>query len=107
MRANILYFHCSKSSLTMQNYAKGHHIFEKFYRLLIFLTRIVGAGGGGVQTGSTRHVDHFWPIVPAPRDCEDGEFGGITIGRGDFFHHKSHLPEPGREPGPPRWEARD
>jgi hypothetical protein len=30
--------------------------------LIFFLIRIVG---GGVQTGSTRHVGHFWPIVPA------------------------------------------
>jgi hypothetical protein len=43
-----------------------------------------------------------WPIVSAPGDCEDGEFGGIKIGRGHrsaqrkpaqchFVHHKSHL----------------
>jgi hypothetical protein len=31
--------------------------------------------GDGAQTGSTRHVGHFWPIVPAPCDCEDGVFG--------------------------------
>jgi hypothetical protein len=24
-----------------------------------------GGSGGGVQTVSTRHVGHFWPIVPA------------------------------------------
>jgi hypothetical protein len=45
--------------------------------------------GGGVQTGSTRHVGHFWPIVPAPGDCEDVELGGIKIGRGN----------PGSQPG--------
>jgi hypothetical protein len=45
-----------------------------------FLIRIIG---GGVHTGSTRHVGHFWPIVPAPDDCEDGEFGGMKIGRGN------------------------
>jgi hypothetical protein len=37
-------------------------------------------GGGGDQSGSTRHVGHFWPIVPAPGD---GEFCGIKIGRGN------------------------
>jgi hypothetical protein len=31
--------------------------------------------GGGVHTWSSRHVGHFWPIVPAPGDCENGEFG--------------------------------
>jgi hypothetical protein len=39
--------------------------------------------GGGVQTGSSRHVGHFWPIVPAPCDCEDEEFDGMKIGRGN------------------------
>jgi hypothetical protein len=49
--------------------------------ILFFLIRIVG-GGGGVQTGSIRRVSHYCPIVPAPGDCVDGEFGGIKIGRG-------------------------
>jgi hypothetical protein len=40
--------------------------------------------GGGVYTGSTRHCGHYWPIVPAPGDCEDREFGGINgFGRGN------------------------
>jgi hypothetical protein len=47
---------------------------QSFSTLDFFLIRIVG---GGVQTGSTRHVGHFWPIVPALGDCEDGEFGAI------------------------------
>jgi hypothetical protein len=37
----------------------------------------------GVHTGSTRHVGHFWPTVPAPGDCEDGELGGMKIGSGN------------------------
>jgi hypothetical protein len=56
------------------------------------------------------------PIVPAPRDYDGGEIGG-RIGRGTkvfgenlpecrFVHHKPHM-LPGREPGPPRWEASD
>jgi hypothetical protein len=60
----------------------------------------------------------YWPILPAPGDCEDGEFGGMKIGRGNrstrrkpaqghFVDHKSHLTRPGLEPGPPRWEASD
>jgi hypothetical protein len=71
---------------------------------------------GGVQSGPTRYVCHFWPIVPAPGDCEDGEFGGMKTGRRNrstwrqsaqcyFVHHKSHLTKHGRETGPPRWEA--
>jgi hypothetical protein len=35
----------------------------------ILLIRIAG-GGGGAQTGSTRHVGHSWPTVSAPGDCE-------------------------------------
>jgi hypothetical protein len=49
-------------------------------RRVFILIRIVE---GGVQAGSTRHVGHFWPIVPVPGDCEDGEFGGMKIGRGN------------------------
>jgi hypothetical protein len=58
-----------------------------------------------------------WPIVPAPGGYDDGEFGGMKIGRGNrigeilperhFVHHKSLLTRPGFEPGPPRWEASD
>jgi hypothetical protein len=68
---------------------------------------------GPLSTSATE-----WPIVPAPGDYDDGEFGGKKIGRkteviGDnlpqrhFVHHKSHLTRPGLEPGPPRWEASD
>jgi hypothetical protein len=59
-----------------------------------------------------------WPIVPAPGDYDDGEIGGMKIGRGNrstrrkpapahFVHHRCHLTRPGIEPGPPRWEASD
>jgi hypothetical protein len=37
--------------------------------------------GGGVE--SNRHVGHFCLIVPVKGDCEDGEFGGMKIGRGN------------------------
>jgi hypothetical protein len=48
--------------------------------------------------------------VSAPGDCEDGEVGGIKIGRGSrsirrkpaptpFVHDKSHLPDPGAKSG--------
>jgi hypothetical protein len=46
------------------------------------------------KTGSTRYVAHFWPIVPAPCDCEDGEFGGIKIGRGSRIIRRKHDPPP-------------
>jgi hypothetical protein len=34
--------------------------------------------GDGVHTGSTRHCGHYWPIVPAPGDCEDREINGMN-----------------------------
>jgi hypothetical protein len=48
--------------------------------------------GGGVKTGSIRHVGHFWPIIPAPGDGEDGEFGGIKIGRGNRSTRRKPAP---------------
>jgi hypothetical protein len=48
-----------------------------------------------------------WPIVPAPGDYDDGEFGGENLPQRHFVHNKSHLTRPGLEPGPPRWEASD
>jgi hypothetical protein len=55
--------------------------------------------GGGVQLGSLGTAATDWPIVPAPGDYDDGEFGGMKIGRGNrstrgnapqrhFVHHK-------------------
>jgi hypothetical protein len=70
--------------------------------------------GGGVQLGLLSIAATNRPIVPASGDY-DGEIGGM-IGKGNrnsrrkpapvFVHHKPYM-LPGREPGPPRWEARD
>jgi hypothetical protein len=46
----------------------------------------------GVQTVSTRHVGHFWPVVPAPGDCENGEVGGMKIGRGNRSTRRKPVP---------------
>jgi hypothetical protein len=73
----------------------GGPLLVRFVRTWInkisFLFRIVGAG---VQTGSTRHVGHFWPLVLAPGDFEDEEFGRIKIGRGNRSTWRKPAPAP-------------
>jgi hypothetical protein len=73
--------------------------------------------GARVQFGPLGTAATDWPIVPAPGDYDDGEFGGMKFGRGNrsirkyllqchfVHHHKSHYTRPGFEPGPPLWEA--
>jgi hypothetical protein len=39
--------------------------------------------GGGVQMGPLGTPATEWPIVPALGDYDDGEFGGMKIGRGN------------------------
>jgi hypothetical protein len=37
--------------------------------------------GGGVHIGCPRGTAAmYWPIVPVPGDCEDGEVGGMKCG---------------------------
>jgi hypothetical protein len=59
------------------------------------------------------------PLLTAPGDCDDGEVGGMNgCGRGNRSIRRKSAPtplcppqiplaRPGREPGPPRWEASD
>jgi hypothetical protein len=58
-----------------------------------------------------------WSIVPAPGDCDDGEVGGMKIGKvngstrrklasAPLCPPQTPLARPGLETGPPRWEAR-
>jgi hypothetical protein len=55
------------------------------------------------------------PIVLDPGDYSDGEIDGMigetevlgeNLPQCNFVHQKPHM-LPGREPGPPRWEASD
>jgi hypothetical protein len=55
-----------------------------------FLICIVG---GGVQTGSTRHVGHLLAYCTSPGDREDGEFGGMN-GRGNRSTRRKSAPTP-------------
>jgi hypothetical protein len=80
-----------------------------------FLIRLVR---DGVQLGPLGTSATNWPIVPAPGDYEDGEFGGMMIGRGNRRTRRKPAPVPrcppqiphdltGCEPGPPLWETSD
>jgi hypothetical protein len=50
--------------------------------------------GGGVQLGPLGTAATDWPIVPAPGDYDDGEFGGIKIGRGNRSTRRKPTPAP-------------
>jgi hypothetical protein len=50
-------------------------------------------GGGGVQQGPVGTSAFYWPIVSAPGDYDDREFGEMKIGRGNKVGNKSHLPD--------------
>jgi hypothetical protein len=74
-----------------------------FYDMLFYSQ---SGGEDGVHTGSTRHVGHFWPIVHVPGDCEDGEFGGMKIGRGNRSTRRKPVPEPLSSPQIPLDQTR-
>jgi hypothetical protein len=74
--------------------------------------------GGGVQLGPLGTTATNRPIVPAPGGYDDGKICGMMIGRGNRSTLRKPSPVPlyppqtphalpGREPGPPRWEAGD
>jgi hypothetical protein len=56
-----------------------------------FLVRIVG---GGVQLGPFGTAATNRPIVPAPGDYDDGEIGGMMIGRGNQSTRRKPAPVP-------------
>jgi hypothetical protein len=70
-------------------------LFKENYYLRSFLNFVLNRiVRGAVQAGSTRHIDHFWPIVLAPGDCEDGEFGWMKLGRGNRSIRRKPAPSP-------------
>jgi hypothetical protein len=52
-----------------------------YYRTNFFFNLCKGVGGAA-QLGPLSTSDTGWPIVPAPGDYDDGESGGMKIGRG-------------------------
>jgi hypothetical protein len=57
----------------------------------LFLTRLVG---GEVQMGPLGTAATDWPIVLAPGDYDDGEFGEMKIGRGNRSTRRKPAPAP-------------
>jgi hypothetical protein len=50
--------------------------------------------GGGVQLGPLGTAATNRPIVPVPDDYDDGEIGGIMIGRGNRSTRRKPAPMP-------------
>jgi hypothetical protein len=81
----------------------------------LILIRIVG---GGVQLGPLGAAATNRSTVSTPSDYDDGEFGGMMIGRGNRSTRRKPAPVPfcspqiphdltRCEPWPPRWETSD
>jgi hypothetical protein len=63
-------------------------------------------GGGGSKLGPLGTSAIYWPTVPAPGDCEDGEFGGMN-GRGNQSTRRKPAPAPLCPPQIPLDQTRD
>jgi hypothetical protein len=55
---------------------------------------LIGIVGGGVQLGPLGTAATNRPIVPAPGDYDDGETGGMMIGRGNRSTQRKPAPVP-------------
>jgi hypothetical protein len=76
----------------------------------------IGIVGSGVKLNPLGTTATNRPIVPAQDNYDDGEIGGMIIGRGNRSSRRKPAPVPfcppetphvlpGRESGPPPWEA--
>jgi hypothetical protein len=63
-------------------------------------------GGWESKLGLLGKSATYWPIVPAPGDCEDGEFGGMN-GRGNRSTRRKRAPAPLCPPQIPLDQTRD
>jgi hypothetical protein len=67
--------------------------FQPFIRTLLFFFKI-RIVGGGVEMGPLGTSATEWPIVPAQNDYDDGEIGGMKIGRGNRSTRRKSVPAP-------------
>jgi hypothetical protein len=78
--------------------------------LLLMMIFLIGIVGGGVHLGPLGTMVTNRPIMPVLGDYDDGEIGGIMVGRGTevlgenlpqcrFVHHKPHMLCPDVNPG--------
>jgi hypothetical protein len=63
--------------------------------------------GGGVQLGPLGTAATDWPIVPAPNDYDDGEFGGMKIDPGKPKYSEKTRPSTTCPPQIPLDQTRD
>jgi hypothetical protein len=63
--------------------------------------------GGGVQLDPLGTAATDWPIVPAPGDYDDGEFGGMKVGRRNRSTRRKPAPAPLYPPQIPLDQTRD
>jgi hypothetical protein len=66
----------------------------------------IGTVGGGVQLGPPGTSATNRPIVPAPVDYDDGEIGGMMIGKGNRGNRRKPAPVPLCPPQTPTYSAR-
>jgi hypothetical protein len=75
----------------MPTYFLSLKISDKPTALFFFKIRIMG---GGVQMGPLGTSATECPIVPAPGDYDDGEFGGMKIVEGNRSTRRKPAPAP-------------
>jgi hypothetical protein len=82
---------CTKNQQLLVNHDQGF-ISDRFSP--IFVVSLIVIVGGGVQLGPLGTVATNRPIVPAPGDFDDGEIGGMMIGRGNRSTQRKPSPVP-------------
>jgi hypothetical protein len=104
----LLFSHC-RHIIKLQDFISLFCLIKLHqYQFYFFLIRIVE---GGVHTGSTRHIGHWMTDCTCPGWLwcwriwwnEDWQgkpkYSEKTCPRATLSHHKSHLPDPGSNPG--------